>query len=299
MKIREVFNRTSKEDIVFDLIVIFILGALLLVVAYPLYFVCIASVSDPNAVNRGNILFAPKGFDLEAYKMVFQDQRLVRGYMNTIFYTVAGTLISVVVTVCAAFPLSRKNMAFHTFWTWFFLITMYFSGGLIPTYLQVRDLGMTNTVWAVLIVGCLSVYNLIICRTYFVNNIPEELWEASSVDGCSMYQFFYKIVLPNSKAIIAIMVLYYAVAMWNDYMKALIYLNDVNKYPLQLILRDILLGTQGLEQNVSPDLLDKMAQRAEVMKYAVIIVSSIPVLLIYPFIQKYFVKGIMIGSVKG
>lgn len=284
---------------VFDLIVLIVLTFILLIVLYPLYFVVIASVSDANAVNRGEVLFWIKGFDLEAYTTVFKDSRILNGYWNTIVYTVGGTLISVSVTVCAAFPLSRKDLAFHGFWTWFFLLTMYFSGGLIPTYLQVQRLNLTNTIWAVMVVGCLSVYNLIICRTFFVTSIPDELWEAASIDGCSMYKFFYRIVLPNAKAIVAIMVLYYAVAMWNDYMKALIYLNDVAKYPLQMVLRDLLLSTQGMEQNLDPTLLDKAAQRGQALKYAAIIVSSVPILAIYPFVQKYFVKGVMIGAVKG
>lgn len=293
------WRQSSAVDKTFDVIVFILLSITLLLVLYPLYFVVIASFSDANAVNRGDVLFWVKGFSLDAYKSVLQDSRILNGYKNTIFYTLGGTLISVFITVCAAFPLSRKSMAGHKFFTWFFLITMYFGGGLIPTYLQVQKLGIANTVWAVMIVGSLSVYNLIICRTYFNNNIPNELWEAASIDGCSMYKFFYRIVLPNAKAIIAIMVLYYAVAMWNDYMRSLIYLNDVNQYPLQMVLRDLLLSTQGMEQNLDPALLDKAAQRGQSMKYAAIIFSSIPVLILYPFVQKHFVKGVMIGAVKG
>lgn len=294
-----IFKRTSKVDMVFDIVVITILTILLVIIAYPLYFILIASVSDANAVNRGNVFLTPIGFDFGTYAMVFKDPRIIRGYANTIFYTVSGTTISVIITICAAFPLSRKNLIFHGLFTWFFLFTMYFNGGLIPTYLQVRNLHLTNTVWAILIVGCMSVFNLIICRTFFSSNIPDELWEAASIDGCSMYKFFYRIVLPNSKAIISIMVLYYAVGIWNDYFKALIYLNDNEMYPLQMVLRDMLIGSEGIDQNIDPSLLDKAAQRGEVMKYAVIIVSSIPVLMLYPFIQKHFVKGIMVGSVKG
>ncbi|MBP8855521.1 MAG: carbohydrate ABC transporter permease [Oscillospiraceae bacterium] len=290
---------SSTTDKIFDIIVFAVLSVLLIVVLYPLYFVVIASFSDANAVNRGEVLLWVKGFNLDAYTTVFKDSRILTGYGNTIFYTIGGTLLSVFITVCAAFPLSRKNLAFHGFWTWFFLITMYFGGGLIPTYLQVQRLHLTNTVWAVMIVGCLSVYNLIICRTFFTTNIPDELWEAASIDGCTMYKFFYRIVIPNAKAIIAIMVLYYAVAMWNDYMRALIYLNDVSQYPLQMVLRDLLLSTQGMEQNLDPALLDKAAQRGQALKYAAIIFSSVPVLAIYPFVQKHFVKGVMIGAVKG
>lgn len=293
------WKNSSTTDKIFDITVLVVLSVILVLVVYPLYFIVIASFSDANAVNRGEVLLWVKGFNLEAYTTVFQDERILRGYWNTIVYTVGGTCISVFITVCAAFPLSRKNLAFHGFWTWFFLITMYFSGGLIPTYLQAQRLHLTNTVWAVMIVGALSVYNLIICRTFFATNIPDELWEAASIDGCSMYKFFWRIVLPNSKAIIAIMVLYYAVAMWNDYMRSLIYLNDVDKYPLQMVLRDLLLSTQNMEQNLDPTLLDKAAQRGQALKYAAIIFSSVPVLAIYPFVQKYFVKGVMIGAVKG
>lgn len=293
------WRQSGTVDKIFDVLVLALLTVILLLVLYPLYFVVIASFSDANAVNRGDVLFWAKGFSLDAYKSVLQDSRILNGYKNTIIYTVGGTLISVFITVCAAFPLSRKSMAGHKLFTWFFLITMYFGGGLIPTYLQAQRLHLTNTIWAVMIIGSLSVYNLIICRTYFNNNIPNELWEAASIDGCSMYKFFYRIVLPNAKAIIAIMVLYYAVAMWNDYMRSLIYLNDVNQYPLQMVLRDLLLSTQGMEQNLDPSLLDKAAQRGQALKYAAIIFSSLPVLALYPFVQKHFVKGVMIGAVKG
>lgn len=291
--------RSSPANKIFDIIVLISLTLLLFIMVYPLYFVTIASFSDANAVNRGDVILTVKGFNIEAYLAVIRDERILRGYLNTIFYTVCGTMISVGVTVLAAYPLSRKDLAFHAFWTWFFLITMYFGGGLIPVYLQAKNLHLTNTVWAVMIIGCLNVYNLIICRTYFTSSVPNELWEAASMDGCSIYRFFLKIVLPISKAIIAIMILYYAVAMWNDYMRSLIYLNDVNKYPLQMVLRDLLLSTQGMEQNIDPTVLDKAAQRGQALKYAAIIVSSVPVLAIYPFVQKYFVKGVMIGSIKG
>lgn len=293
------WKQASLSDKMFDIMVLVGLTVLFLVVAYPLYFVVIASVSDANAVNRGDVTLWVKGFNLEAYASVFKDSRILQGYKNTVIYTVGGTFISVFVTVCAAYPLSRQELAFHKFFTWFFLITMYFGGGLIPIYLQAQKLHLTNSIWAVMIIGCLSVYNLIICRTYFSSNIPNELWEAASIDGSSMYRFFYSIVLPNSKAIIAIMVLYYAVGMWNDYMKSLIYLNDVSQYPLQMVLRDLLLSTQGMEQSLDPALLDKAAQRGQALKYAAIIFSSVPVLAIYPFVQKYFVTGVMIGSVKG
>lgn len=292
-------KRTSKQDIIFDYTVLILLLAALVIVLYPLYFVVIASVSDANFVNRGEVVFYPKGINLGAYKLVIKDNRILTGYANTIFYTVFGTLLNVIVTICAAFPLSRKNLLFHKFWIWFFLLTMYFNGGLIPLYLQVKSLGLVNTRLAIIVIGCVSVYNLIICRTFFETNIPEELCEAASIDGCSMIKFFFRIVLPNSKAIVAIMVLYYAVGHWNDFFNALIYLNNIKLYPLQLILRDILLANQSIMVDANPELLSKLTQQAEVMKYAIIIVSSLPVLMLYPQIQKYFVNGVMVGAVKG
>ncbi|MGL1890712.1 MAG: carbohydrate ABC transporter permease [Spirochaetaceae bacterium] len=287
------------SDKVFDKVIIVILSVVFVVTLYPLYFVVIASISDAHFVNRGEVFFLPKQIHLGAYKMVLTDPRILMGYKNTIIYTVFGSSLAVIMTVFAAFSLSRRDMVGYKFIIWFFLLTMYFRGGLIPTYIQVQKLGLINTRAAVVIVGSLGIWNLIIAKTFFSNSIPEELWEAANIDGCNMFQFFFRIVLPNSKAIIAIMFLYYAVGQWNDYFKSLIYLNQMNKYPLQLILRDILLANQSVMIDADPEAIEEMTKQAETMKYAMIIVASLPIIMIYPLVQKHFVKGVMIGSIKG
>ncbi|MCG8501047.1 MAG: carbohydrate ABC transporter permease [Firmicutes bacterium] len=298
-KIRIFDKRTSLEDKIFDVVVLIVLAIVFILVAYPLYFVLIASLSEGSYINRGEVILFPKGFTFESYSLVLRDPRILTGYANTFIYTIFGTLLSVFVTVLAAFPLSRKDMFGHKFFTWFFLFTMYFNGGLIPTYLQAKNLGLVNQRAAVIVIGCLSIWNLIVCRTFFVTNVPDELWEAASIDGCSMYKFFAVIVVPISKTIVAIMVLYYAVGQWNGFWKAMIYLNRSALYPLQLVLRDILLGNQSLMLEGDPEAIAKAIEQGEVMKYAIIVVSSLPVLMFYPHIQKYFVKGVKVGSLKG
>lgn len=291
--------RTSYQDKIFDIVVLVLLGVIFLSVLYPLYFVVIASISGADFVNRGEVYVLPKAPSLGAYQLVFRDPRIMLGYKNSIYYTVMHTALSVCVTVAAAFSLSRREMVGYKFFTWFFLLTMYFNGGLIPTYLVVRSVGLVGTRAAIVILGCVGIWNVLICRTYFQNTIPQELWDACSVDGANMFQFFFRVVLPNSKAIIAIMVLYYAVAEWNQFFKGLIYLNKMEMYPLQLILRDILLVNQSVMVEADPEILGELTKQADVIKYAVIIVASVPVLMLYPFVQQYFVKGVMIGSVKG
>ena len=292
-------KRSSRFDKGFDIVVLLFLCVVFVLAAYPIYFVLIASISDPDAVNQGRVMFFPQGFNIEAYKIVLKDPKILMGYYNTIIYTVGGTLISVFITVCAGFALSRKDLYGKKIITWVFLFTMYFNGGLIPTYLQVDALGLTNTGLAIILVGSLNIWNLIVCKSFFTSTIPDELWEAAAIDGCTLLKFFKRIVLPNSKAVVAIMVLYYAVAQWNDYFKSLIYLSDSQLYPLQMILRDILLASQVLSVDASPEMIIEMTRQAESMKYAIIVISSLPVLALYPVIQKHFVKGVMVGSVKG
>jgi putative aldouronate transport system permease protein len=291
--------RSPWQDKVFDVLNLIVLILIFFITAYPLYFVLIASVSDPVYVNVGEVFFAPRGWSLRGYELVARDPRILLGYRNTIIYTLCGTLLSVAITVCAGYALSRKDLYGKTFFTLFFLFTMYFNGGLIPTYLQVRNLGLVNTFGVVIIVGSLSIWNLIVCRTFFRNTIPDELWEAASIDGSGTIGFFLKIVIPNSRAIIAIMSLYYAVGQWNDYFKALVYLSKSKLYPLQLILRDLLLSSQTLAVEADPTMLVEITKQAEALKYAMIVVASFPVLALYPLAQKYFVRGIMVGSVKG
>ncbi|MFI3169987.1 MAG: carbohydrate ABC transporter permease [Faecalibacterium sp.] len=292
-------KRSCTFDKIFDIVVFIFLVFIFFLSCYPLYFVLIASISNPFSVMRGEVILFPVEISFETYVDVLKDPDILLGYKNTFIYTFAGTVISVLITVSAAFALSRKDLYGHKFWMAFFLITMYFNGGLIPTYLQVSNLGLINTRWAIILVGSLSVWNLIICKTFFENTIPHDLWEASSIDGANMFQYFFKVVLPNAKAITAIMVLYYAVAQWNDFFKSLIYLSNANLYSLQMILRDLLLASQVVLPDVDAEALMQMMYKAESIKYVVIVVASLPVLCMYPFVQKYFVKGVMVGSVKG
>lgn len=299
MEVATLPKQKFNGDKIFDITVVALLCVVFILAFYPLFFVVIASISDPDFINRGEVFLFPRNISFNAYETVFKDPRILMGYKNTILYTVFGTLLSVFLTITAAFSLSRKEMLGYKFFIWFFLLTMYFRGGLIPTYLQARHLNLINNPLAIIIMGSLGIWNLIIAKTFFQNTIPKELYEAASIDGCTMYSFFIKIVLPNSKAIIAILVLYYAVGQWNDYFKALIYLSDMSTYPLQLILRDILLANQTVMVDADPEVIEELTKQAETMKYAIIIVSSLPVIAMYPFVQKHFVKGVMIGSVKG
>lgn len=292
--------KRSREDVIFDTISTIVLCLVFLIVAYPLFFVVIASVSDPYKVLNGEVMLFPKGFNVDSYKRIFAEKSIWTGYFNTILYTVCGTTLNVVLTMTIAYPLSRKYFSGRKVITVILLITMYFSGGMIPTYLLVKNLGMRDTFWVMIFLGAVSAYNVIIARTFLESNIAQELEEAASIDGCSRIRFFFSMVLPLSKAIIAVLVLYYAVAHWNDYMRGLIYLNTAEKYPLQLVIRSILIQTQMIAaDSVDVAELDARMKLAEAMKYGVIIVSSLPTLVLYPFVQKYFVKGVMIGSVKG
>lgn len=290
----------SKEDRIFDIVTNIILFIALLLVLYPLYFVFIASFSDPYAVLRGEVLFWPKGITFESYAKIFANEDIWIGYRNSLIYMTVGTGISVLLTIMIAYPLSRSYFFARKYITWILIFTMYFSGGMIPTYLLVNNLGLRNTMWALIIVGCVGVYNIIIARTFFASTISQELEEAAEIDGCSKIWFFISFVIPLSKAIIAVLSLYYAMGYWNDYMKGLLYVDKKELYPLQLVLRGILIETQATASDIQdPDSVEEAMKLAEAIKYGTIIVSVIPPLMIYPFIQKHFVKGVMIGSVKG
>lgn len=296
---KEKAGKILHSDLAFDIIVNAIGVVIVLIVLVPLIFVIAASFSDPDLVIRGEVLLWPKGFTTEAYTMVFKNEDIWRGFVNSCFYTVAGTAISVVLTILAAYPLSRKNFQGRNIFMMLILFTMYFNGGMIPTYLLVRNLGMYNTVWALLIPAALSTYNLIVAKTFFENSIPTELYEAGTLDGCNNMQMLLRIVLPLSKAILAVLVLYYAVDIWNAYFDALIYIRDEDMHPLQIVLRNILLLGQTEQMGTNDAGMAEKIKMAEAVKYSAIVVSSIPMLLIYPFVQKYFVKGVMIGAVKG
>lgn len=286
----------------FDILVTVITIIMIAVVLYPLILVVSSSVSDPTAVASGKVVFLPEGFTLAGYKRVFQDPAIMRGYANSLFYTFFGTLINLLVTVPAGYVLSKSEVPGTKTIMMLFLFTMYFSGGMIPGFLLVKNLGLYNTRWVLLILGAFSTYNCIICRTFF-SGLPKELEEAAFIDGASVIRTFVTIIIPLSKALLGVMVLYFAVAHWNSYFNAMIYTYDESLQPLQLVLRRILiLSEQSAEMMTSAgadELAAEQAQIAALIKYAVIVVASLPLMIIYPFLQKYFEKGVMIGSVKG
>lgn len=291
--------RQSQGDRVFNGVVYLAATAILVIVLLPLIFVVSASFSDPDLVLKGKVFLLPKGLTIMPYKLVFQNPDIWLGYRNTLFYTFGGTFINICMTVLAAYPLSRKDMKGRRALTLVILFTMYFNGGLIPTYLLVRDLKMDNTIWAMLIPVAISTYNLIVCKSFFESSIPSEIYESALLDGCSNARMLVSIVLPLSKAILAVLVLYYGVEHWNSFFNALVYLRNKQLYPLQIFLRDILLQGQT-EQMGSNDVgMGEKIRMAEAIKYSVIIVSSVPMLILYPFVQKYFVQGVMVGAVKG
>lgn len=302
MRDKTMHVKRSYSDKIFDSVNVAVMIFLLIIFVWPLWFVVIASVSNPNEVWNGNVLLVPKDFTLMAYEELMKYKMIWTGYRNTIFYTVVGTFVNLVMTICAAYPLSRKDFMPRNFFMFLFMLTMYFGGGLIPTYLVVSGLGLVDTRWAMIIPGAVSIYNIIITRTYFMNSIPASLQEAATLDGANSFQYLMRVVLPLSKPIIAVVGLYYAVGHWNDFYTALIYLYKEDLMPLQSFLRDMLMSTKLTLNNLSgmdTATVELKTHLAQTLKYSVIIVSTVPVLCIYPFIQKYFVKGVMVGSVKG
>lgn len=294
------FFKRSKEDIFFDIFNYAVLGIITVLVLYPLYFIVIASFSDPDAINTGQVVFFPNGFNTLGYQRIFENTKIWRAYGNTIFYTFVGTAINIIMTMVFAYPLSRKDFSGRKFMTFFMMFTMYFQGGLMPTYLLMQKIGLYDTPWVMVLLPALNVFNVIIAKTNIQHNIPEELYEAASIDGCSHFKFFWQIVMPLSKSIMAVLVLYYGVAHWNEFMNGLVYLRDEGLYPLQLVLRGILVQNQA-SADMMTDIESMLEQQkaAELIKYGLIIVSALPVLVIYPFLQKYFAKGVMVGAVKG
>ncbi|QNK58199.1 carbohydrate ABC transporter permease [Paenibacillus sp. PAMC21692] len=281
---------------------IFIL-LLVVVVLYPLVYIVSASISNPQLVNSGQVVLLPKEITFEGYQRVFQNRDIWVGYRNTVFYTVAGTFINLLLTLPCAYALSRKGVPAKNVAMALFVFTMFFNGGLIPTYLLVRDLNILNTVWAILLPNAVAVWNLIVSRTFFQMNFPSELEEASQIDGASHFVIFFKVALPLSMPLVAVMGLFYAVGHWNQYFNAMIYLSDRNLFPLQVFLREILvlqeMMTQMMMDGVDEKTLAEQARVADIIKYAVMVVSALPLLLVYPFVQRFFVKGILIGSLKG
>ena len=273
----------------------------LILCLYPLYFVLIASVSDPTMVNSGKVILFPKGITFSAYKFILAEKDIWIGYRNTILYTVGSVLVGAAITIPAAYALSRKDLVGKNVVLKFLTFLMFFNCGLIPTYIIVNKLHLLNTAAILIILNCVTVQNIIVARTFFISNIPDELLEAASLDGCGNLQFFYKIVLPLSKSIIAVIVLYIAVWQWNSYFNALIYTTNRNLQPLQMVLRDILIQGQNLNigEEMDAAMIEYMVEIANLIKYGVIVMAIVPILCFYPFVQKYFEKGVLVGSVKG
>lgn len=291
--------RHSASDKAF-IVVIYVLGALFLAAcAYPLLYILSSSVSNPNLVASGDVWLFPKQLQWDAYKAVFKDQRIWTGYKNTILYAVVGTAINIVMTTIAAYPLSRPDLKGRNVLTFFFTFTMFFGGGMIPTYLLVRDLNLLNSIWAIVLPGAISVYNMLIMRNFFQSSVPGELVEAAYVDGCTNVGTLVRVVLPLSKPILAVLVIFYFVGHWNSYFSALLYLSDQDKYPLQMFIREILIKSQSLGGGEGGMDVSQQTLLYVSLQYAVIVVASLPVLLIYPFMQKFLVKGVMLGSIKG
>ncbi len=289
--------RQSAGDRAFSVFVYVIVTAFFLMVAYPLYFVIIASVSDPNAVSSGKVLLYPIGINFEGYRRVFRDSLIMSGYRNTIFYTVVGTLFNLVLTLPAAYALSKKDLVGRTFLMAVFTFTMYFGGGMIPTYLIVKNVGLLNNRMAVILPTLVNTWNLIVMRTSF-KAIPVSLEESARLDGANEPTILFRIIIPCAKATIAVMILYYAVEHWNSWFDAMIYLTNRRKFPLQLFLREILLiHVNNAASAAAADAGDSLYLDT-LLKYALIIISTVPILCIYPFVQKYFMKGVMMGSVK-
>lgn len=294
------FRYLGTDDKIFYIIVYTILTLFFIAVLYPCIFVVSASFSSGDAIQAGKVVLFPVDFSLEGYETVFRTKDVLLGFRNSLFYTVVGTLLSLTLTMMAACALSRKDLPGRDGIMIFFSITMFFSGGMIPLYMVVKQLHMINTIWAILLPGAFGVYNMIMARTFIQTNVPDEMLDAARIDGCSDLKFITAVVLPLSKTIIAVLVLFYGVAMWNSYFSALIYLHNDQLYPLTLFLREILvLEMIDLSTITDPELQAQLAKMAAGIKYALIVVSMIPILIIYPLIQKHIVKGVMIGAIKG
>ena len=293
-------KKTGSSDFLFYCITGMIITFFFLILLYPVIFVIAASFSSGDAVTAGKVFLWPVDFSLDGYQTVFHNSQVLTGFKNSFMYTFVGTVINVTLTMCAAYALTRIEVPGINKIMFLFTFTMFFGGGIIPNYILVRNLHLMNTMWAMVLPGAISAYNLIIARTFIQSNIPKELHEAAEMDGCGDIKFFLKIVLPLSGAVIAVLVLFYGVANWNSYFNAMLYLNDKDKYSLPIVLKQILISSQIDPSTVTdPELQMQIARIANVIKYSLIVVAMVPIAIIYPFIQKYFVKGVMIGSIKG
>lgn len=294
------FKQENAVSKIFTILLYLIMTAVVLIVLLPVLHVVSASLSSAQDVISGKVLFWPKNITLRGYKAVIEYKKFWIGFRNSVFYMVAGTLLNIVMTILCAYPLSRKEFTARGKISLYFVFTMYFSGGMVPSFVVVNKLGMVDTVWGILVPTAMSTYNMIIARTYMVNSIPDELYEAGQLDGCTPFKYLMKVVIPLSKPIIAVLVLYYGVARWNSYSDAILYLRSDSLQPLQIILREILIMSDvDVTMMGSADALARLQGLKDLLQYSTIVVASLPVMMIYPFVQKYFVKGVMIGAVKG
>jgi len=294
-----IVGKTRGSDLVFSVVVYAITILLLIIIVYPLFFVVLASFSEPSAIIAGRVWLFPVGFTLDGYFALFEDASIWMAYANTIFYAFAGTIISLAVNLPAAYALSRKDLVGRNAIMIYFVITMFFSGGLIPTFLTIRDFGLLDTRLVMILPFSVSVFNIIVARTFFANNLPKELWDSARLDGCGNIQYFILVVLPLSKAIISVLALWVAVGLWNSFFTALVYLQSENLQPLQIILRRILIQFEHLVPIGAGELLAYALRRANLVRYSSIIVSTLPIMFFYPFVQKHFNQGVMIGAIKG
>lgn len=286
-------------DKIFTAVNVIIMALVCLVIVYPLYYVILASVTDPVVVSSGKVLLYPEAWYIDGYKTTLAYGPLWTGYKNTIIYTATGTILSLICTIPAGYALSRKDLYGRKPIMFLFTFTMFFSGGIVPMYLTIKSLGIYNTIFAMILPVAVSAYNLIVCRSFFESGIPDELLEAAKIDGCSDFGFFFKIAIPLSSTIIAVMALFYANAMWNQFFNALMFLQDDSKMPLQVILRNLVLMNQSNQMGSSAAEMVMRQKLAEQLKYCVVVVAAFPLLIVYPFLQKYFAKGVTIGAVKG
>ena len=289
----------NPADIAFNIFIVAISILIFIIIAYPLYFVIIASISNSNMVAQGQVVLLPKDINFFGYEKVFEDSRIWTGYKNTIIYTVLGTTVNMMATLPAAYVVSRRDFKPRKIIMFFFTFTMFFNGGLIPTYMLIKNVKLIDSPLVFIIPFCVNVYNLIITRTFFETSIPNELYEAAQLDGCSHFKYFLQIVLPLSKAVVSVIALYYTVGHWNDFFTGLMYIRTTDMQPLQNVLRNILISNQVFASGAGSVGAGYAQQYADQVKYAIIIVSTLPILVIYPFIQKYFDKGVMIGAIKG
>lgn len=291
--------RKSKQDKVFDFVIYTIAAIFIIITLYPMYFIVIASISDPKAVAAGSVILAPVGFSLKGYEHLIQYRDLWIGYRNTILYAIVGTAICLAVNIPAAYALSRKDLYGRKFFVIFYMIPMFFGGGLIPTFINIQKFGLYDTFWVLVLPFSVITYYIIVARTFFDSSIPQDLWEAAQLDGAGTMRYFFGIVLPLSKAIIAVIALWSAVAQWNSYFNAMIYLRNEDLRPLQLILRQILINNQAASAMLTGTAASEAQEMAELIKYSIIVISSAPIMCMYPFVQKYFNQGVMVGSLKG